>query len=230
MFGAIAEFFHEGGVTMYITASFGLVGWVIIFERGKKLYVSHKFNTQLFMSRVKELMLQDRVEDSIQFCNMEGDKLLPNIVKSGLERVGCDDKIVRQSMESTYLESTPKITDNIGYLGLIANAGLLFGLLGTVLGLIRQFAALASDTVADKQMLMAKGIAEAMNNTALGLMVALPCLVFHGIYSARAGKLLEEIERGSAQFLDWIGLYNYGELGSRVKSFDSKEHKSAANQ
>jgi len=227
MFSAIAEFFHEGGWTMYITATFGVVGWVIAVERGKKLYVELKYNSQLFMSRVKELMLQDRVEDAIQFCNTESKALLPNVVKSGLERVGCDEKVVRQSMESTYLEATPHITDKISYLGLIANAGLLFGLLGTVLGLIRQFSALASDSVADKQMMMAKGIAEAMNNTALGLMVALPMLVFHGVYAARATKLMEELERGSSQFLDWIGLYNYGQLGNRVESFEKQ--KSAAN-
>jgi biopolymer transport protein ExbB/TolQ len=169
------------------------------------------------MSRVKELMLQDRIEDAIQYCNLESKNILPNVIKSGLERVGCDEKIVRQSMESSFLESSPKISERLPYLGLIANAGLLFGLLGTVLGLIRQFSALASDTVADKQMLMAKGISEAMNNTALGLMVALPCLVIHGIYSARASFLMEELERGASQFLDWIGLYNYGQLQGKDK-------------
>jgi biopolymer transport protein ExbB/TolQ len=227
MFEGIAEFFHEGGWTMYITATAGVIGWSIAIERGKKLFIDQKFNSSTFMSRVKELMLQDRLEDAIQYCNLESKNALPNVIKSGLERTGCDEKIVRQSMESSYLEASPKFTERIAYLGLIANAGLLFGLLGTVLGLIRQFTALASDTVADKQILMAKGISEAMNNTALGLMVALPCLIFHGIYSARSSHLLEELERGASQFLDWVGLYNYGQLNKRPSKNSQVEKLSA---
>ena len=213
----VANFFQEGGTTMYITATAGAVGFAIALERGVKLYREYNGNTPLFMARVRELMLQNRFEDAVQLCSTEKG-LLPHIVKSGLERVGCDESIVRQSMESSYLEQVPKVTARVGYLSMIANAGMLFGLLGTVMGLIQQFAAVGSADAAQKQLLMATGIAHAMNNTALGLIVALPCLIIHGIYSSRANHLVEELERGSAQFLDWIGLQNYGELQTRMQS------------
>lgn len=216
-FQSVADFFHEGGPTMYITASVGVVGLVITFERAMKLYRDYPTDSRLFMSRVKELMLQDRMEDAIQYCQNEKG-LLPEVVKSGLERTGVDEALVRQSMESSYLDQVPKITSRIGYLSLMANAGMLFGLLGTVMGLIRQFSAVASADAAQKQLLMAKGIAEAMNNTALGLMVALPLLIIHGVLSARATHLIENLERGASQFLDWIGLQNYGQLQSRLSS------------
>jgi len=160
-------------------------------------------------------MLANRYEDAIQYCSTEKG-LLPEVIKSGLERNGCDETLVRQSMESAYLDQVPKITERVGYLSLIANAGMLFGLLGTVLGLIRQFSAVASADAAQKQLLMAKGIAEAMNNTALGLMVALPCLIVHGVYLAKTTALIEELERSASQFLDWVGLQNYGQLQSRL--------------
>jgi len=223
--GTIANFFHEGGPTMYITATAGIIGFTIAFERFGKLYKSYNEDTSLFMARVKELMLQNRLEDALQFANMERHGLLPSIIKSGLERVGCEETLVRQSMESTYLEQIPKVTKNLSFLSLIANAGMLFGLLGTVLGLITQFSAIASVEAGQKQLMMAKGIAEAMNNTALGLMVALPCLVLHGILSARANKILEELERGSSQFMDWIGLYNYGQLEKRLSPSSSSSKK-----
>ncbi len=200
---------------MYITATAGVVGLGITIERGIKLYKEYPTNSRLFMSRVKELMLQNRYEDAIQYCQNEKG-LLPDVIKAGLERNGCDETLVRQSMESAYLDQVPKITERVGYLNLIANAGMLFGLLGTVLGLIAQFAAVASADAAQKQILMAQGIAHAMNNTALGLMVALPCLVIHGIYAARTAALIEELERGASQFLDWTGLQNYGQLQSRL--------------
>ncbi len=212
----IATFFHEGGPTMYVTATVGLCGVFIAIERVNKLYFKMKHNTPLFMSRIRELLLQNRVEDAIQYCNVEAQYPLPKVVKAGLERMGCDESLIRQSMESAYLETTPRLTERLGYLALIANGGLLFGLLGTVFGLIRQFSALGATDAADKQMMMALGIAEAMNNTALGLLIALPMLVIHGVLSAKSTAIIEELESGSSQFLDWVGLYNYGELETRL--------------
>ena len=216
MFDSIFKFFQEGGPTMFITASAGLVGGVIAVERGKKLFKDLNLNSPHFMGRVKELVVQNRFEEAVELCDSEKGGLVPRVVRSGLERMGCSEEIVRQNMEAVYLERVPEVTKNIHYLSLIANTGLLFGLLGTVLGLIRQFGALASADVADKQLLMARGIAEAMNNTALGLMVALPCLIIHGIYSSKANQLIEEMERSAAQFMDWVGLKNYGELEART--------------
>ncbi len=234
MFSTVIEFFNEGGAVMYITASAGAIGLGIAFERGQKLFKEYSQDTNLFMARVKELMIQNRLEDAIQYCNLHDKYPLSRVIKAGLERAGCEETLIRQSMESTYLDQVPKVTDKIPYLSLIANTGMLFGLLGTVLGLIRQFGALGAVDAANKQLMMAKGISESMNNTALGLMVALPCLIVHGIYSGRAQKILEEIERGSAQFLDWMGLYNYGQLQSRLNkglsAVQAKDnsHKAAA--
>jgi biopolymer transport protein ExbB len=225
MFSAIAQFFHEGGPTMYITATAGVFGVAIAIERGQKLFRDYQLDSALFMSRVKELLVQNRLEDAIQYCQNERKGVLPDVIKSGLERVGCDEDLVRQSMESSYLEQLPKVTKSIGYLSLIANAGMLFGLLGTVMGLIRQFSAVASADAAQKQLLMAKGIAESMNNTALGLMIALPFLIIHSIYAARATKVVEEMERGASQLMDWIGLLNYGQLQSRLNKTSKKNGK-----
>jgi len=207
---------------MLITASVGAFGAYIAWDRYKALYKLYPGNNNnLFMSRVKEFILQGRHEDAVQYCNMEKKSLLPSVIKSGIERLGSDDGIVRQSMESSYLENQQKVTERVGLLSMMANAGMLFGLLGTVFGLIAQFAALASADVADKQLLMARGIAHAMNNTALGLLVALPLLVLHGIFSGRAAKIVEDIDKGAAQFLDLVGLYNSGQLEAKKPSSDN---------
>ncbi len=224
----IVDFFHEGGATMYITASAGVFGVSITYTKGKQLYKELNGDSTLFMARVKELVIQNRIEDAIQFCHLNEKLPMSKVIRAGLERAGCEEALIRQSMESTYLEQVPRVSGKIPYLNLIANAGMLFGLLGTVLGLIRQFGALASADAANKQLLMAKGIAEAMNNTALGLMVALPCLIVHGLYAARAQHILEELERGASQFLDWMGLYNFGQLQSRLGKGKKDNERAAA--
>jgi len=224
---SIVNFFQEGGPMMFITATAGLIGGAIALERGRKLFITFNRDNGLFMARTKELMIQNRLEDALQYANMESHNgLLPSVIKAGLERAGCDESLVRQSMESVYLEQVPKVTNRLGYLSLIANAGMLFGLLGTVLGLIRQFSAIAMVDAGQKQLMMAKGIAEAMNNTALGLMVALPALVIHGIYVARATRILEDMEKCSSQFMDWIGLYNYGQLQKKLSPGSSSRKAS----
>lgn len=224
-FASIAQFFHEGGSTMYVTASAGAIGVAISIERAMKLYREYSRNNRQFMGRVKELMMQNRMEDALQYCSTENSQM-SHIIKAGLERHGCDEALVRQSMESAFLDESPKITERLGYLALIANAGMLFGLLGTVFGLIQQFAAVGSADAAQKQLLMAQGIAHAMNNTALGLLVALPMLIVHGVYSAKASALVEDLEKGASQFLDWVNLHNYGQLQTRLRG-DAKQPKVA---
>jgi len=230
LISSVVDFFQEGGPVMLVTATAGVVGLGIAYERGQKLFREYSQDTNLFMARVKELMVQNRMEDAIQYCNLHDKYPLSRIIKSGLERAGCEEALIRQSMESTYLDQVPQVTKKLAYLSLIANSGMLFGLLGTVLGLIHQFGALSTVDAANKQLMMAKGIAEAMNNTALGLMVALPCLIFHGVYTGRAQRILEELERGSSQFLDWMGLYNYGQLQSRLSKGVAAVHAKESNQ
>src|SRR5688500_2755188 len=121
MFTKLATFFHEGGPTMYVTLLVGICGVIIAVERTMKLHFKVKHNSKLFMSRIKELLLQNRIEDAIQYCNVESQYPLPKVVKAGLERIGCDESLIRQSMESAYLEQSPRLTERLGYLALIAN-------------------------------------------------------------------------------------------------------------
>lgn len=224
MIDSVVTFYQQGGSTMLITTTAGFIGVAIVFERSIKLYKKFAQNNDLFMARVKDYMMQGKVEEAMQLCNKE-EGLLSKVVKSGLERVGCDETLVRQSMESSYLAQLPQVSKRLGYLSLIANAGMLFGLLGTVVGLIQQFAAVGAADPSQRAELMASGIAHAMNNTALGLIVALPMLIIHGVLSARAQHIVEDLEKGASQFLDWVNLYNYGEMGNRLSASSNGSHK-----
>ena len=89
---------------------------------------------------------------------------------------------------------TPDLKKRIAALWSIANIATLLGLLGTISGLIKSFAAVASASPEQRSALLSKGIAEAMYNTAFGLGIAVTCMIGHVFLSAMAKKQQQELE------------------------------------
>jgi biopolymer transport protein ExbB/TolQ len=83
----------------------------------------------------------------------------------------------------------------------LANIATLLGLLGTIIGLINAFESLNSDQVAveDRQAVLSEGISLAMNTTAFGLIVAIPCMAAHLFLSGMTKKIVDEIDQHSVK-------------------------------
>ena len=90
-------------------------------------------------------------------------------------KVNRPDEEVQAAMDEAALREIPRIAKRTGYLALLANLSMLFGLLGTVSGLITSFGAVSGESVdpSQKARILAEGISEAMNCTAFGLIIAL---------------------------------------------------------
>ena len=87
---------------------------------------------------------------------------------------------------------------------MIANGATLAGLLGTILGMIKVFAAVASVSGADKALMLSSGISEAMNCTAYGLITAIPPLVVYAFYQARIQGINDEIAAAVASTVNFV--------------------------
>ena len=105
--------------------------------------------------------------------------------KRGLERSDRDDEGIYTGLDIALSEVIPALGKRLGYLAMIANVATLVGLLGTILGLIQSFEAVASADPANKSEMLANGISLAMNTTALGLSVAIPVMIFYAFLHAR---------------------------------------------
>jgi biopolymer transport protein ExbB/TolQ len=103
-------------------------------------------------------------------------------------------RFVEDRLFETYLEVQPLIRRRTHHLPMLANVATLVGLLGTILGLIDTFSGMAHADPAQKQALLAGGIAMAMNNTAYGLLVAIPNLVFAAIFEMRESELSHNLD------------------------------------
>ena len=111
---------------------------------------------------------------------------------------------IEKAMEESLLEIIPRLDKRTHYLSSLANIGMLMGLLGTVVGLISAFGAIATANPADKASLLAASISVAMNNTAGGLIVAITLLMSHMFLESKTTALIDSLEIAALKFLNTI--------------------------
>ena len=102
------------------------------------------------------------------------------------------------------MEEMPKLEKRTHYLATFANLATLLGLLGTIIGLINAFTAVAAANPAEKANLLSASISVAMNTTALGLMVAIPLLLFHAVLQTKTTELVDSLEMATVKFLNTV--------------------------
>ena len=169
-FFEVVAFFNDGGIFMYVILAIWILGLVIVAERFKAFY-AWDVDGPTLMDMVKRNVLMNEVQKAIQACS-NSKSLLAYVLKSGLKRANQNKEQIQDAVESSILEVSPKLEKRMGQLALCSNISTLFGLLGTIQGLIQSFGAVANADPASKAKLLAIGISVAMNTTALGLLIS----------------------------------------------------------
>lgn len=196
----ISTFFSQGGFWMWPIAFMSVVGLAVIVERFYFLFLRHNINATAFMEEIKRNVQTGHIDAAIRICNTSESSALARVIKEGLTRANRSPDEIQNAIEEVSLEVTPEITKRGTLLQNIANIATLLGLLGTILGLIDAFSALATITDPEQQTkMLTAGISVAMNTTAFGLMVAIPCLLSHVMLSSITKKILDEIEHHSVK-------------------------------
>jgi biopolymer transport protein ExbB/TolQ len=106
------------------------------------------------------------------------------------------------AVEEAMLEVRPLVQARVSWLWAIANIATLVGLIGTIFGLIKSFKATAAVQADQKAAALAKGISEAMNNTAFGLSIAVFCIGAHLVLNNQVTKTLEHAEHALFHFVN----------------------------
>ena len=108
------------------------------------------------------------------------------------------------AMEEGMMEIVPRLEKRTHYIATFANVITLVGLLGTIIGLIKGFTAVAQVNPAEKAELLSASISIAMNNTAFALMVAIPFLLIHAFLQARTSEIVDGLEAAKISFLNLV--------------------------
>jgi len=190
---AILNFIQQSGFVGWTIILTGIISVALVIERTRTLFFSYGMNVDEFTSKIQTLVLGKKNEEAIVACAQLENKPLARAFKIILEKSDRDDDTIFQAQDIAMAEIVPMYTKRLHYLSMLANVATLLGLLGTIHGLILSFQAVAQADPAQKQALLAQGIAVSMYTTALGLAVAIPAMVTYSFLISRQNELLEQL-------------------------------------
>ena len=203
-FSMIVRFFQGGGAMMYPIAVVLVIGAAIAIERYIVLTQTSVRNRGLW-NEIAPLLAQGNFRGAVQVTS-KSNAVIGQILSYGLARISTSSRRddVEKAMEESLMDVVPRLEKRTHYLATFANLATLLGLLGTVVGLINAFAAVATVNPADKANLLSASISVAMNCTAFGLMTAVPLLVIHAVLQTKTTELIDSLEMASVKFLNAV--------------------------
>jgi len=160
---------------------------------------------QKMWSLLQPLLTKGEFDKARQLANKDKSGMA-QMLGMGLARQGAvrrrDD--IEIAMEESMMEIIPQLEKRTPYVALLSNIATLLGLLGTIMGLIEAFTAVANANPAEKADLLSASISVAMNTTAFGLMSAIPLLLFHAKLTSTTGQIVDNLEMASVKTLNTI--------------------------
>jgi biopolymer transport protein ExbB len=195
---------YKGGYVVPVLMS--LVVIVITFAIERFITISKaggKGSSDNFLFKIRGLLLSNSIDQAITECDAQKGSL-GNVVKSGLKKykemqsekdLNKDQKVLaiqKDIEEATELE-LPALEQNLVILATIASIATLTGLLGTVIGMIKAFSALATAGTPDA-VALSNGISEALINTALGIFASALAIIAYNYFTTKIDKLTYSID------------------------------------
>ncbi|MGV3705893.1 MAG: MotA/TolQ/ExbB proton channel family protein [Arcticibacter sp.] len=195
---------YKGGVIVPVL--FGMLLMVIVFSIERFIVITKAAGSgsvEVFVRKIQTLLSAGNIESAMAECDKQKGSVA-NVIKSGLKKYreveadqGLDTEqaslaIQKDIEEATALEM-PMLEQNLTVIATLVSVGTLVGLLGTVTGMIKSFAALATAGAPD-QAALANGISEALINTATGIAVSTIAIIMYNVFTSKIDKLTYSID------------------------------------
>lgn len=195
---------YKAGAVVPVLLGLFLMVWVFAVERFIVINrASGNGNVGNFVRRVQGLISNGNIDTAIAECDKQKGSVA-NVIRSGLLKykdvsantaLDTDQAIlaIQKEIEETTALEMPMLEKNLTIIATLVSIGTLTGLLGTVTGMIRAFAALATGGSPDSAAL-ANGISEALINTATGIATSTIAIIFYNIFTSKIDKLTYSID------------------------------------
>ena len=199
---SIVEFFTTGGLFMYPILMVFAVGLAIAIERYITLTMVTRRNRRVW-EQVQPLLDQGQFDEAREVTT-EDQSTISQVLSMGLSLQGAVHRRedIEIAMEESMMGIVPRLEKRTPYVALASSIATLLGLLGTIMGLIQAFTAVANANPAEKADLLSASISVAMNTTAFGLMVAIPLLVIHAVLTSKTGDIIDSLEMATVKSLN----------------------------
>lgn len=200
----VIRFIQEGGLFMYPIGLVAAVGLAIAVERFYVLASALRANRRDF-ERALIALRADRMREVLEITR-EPKSGVAHMLAQALARLPTarQRSDLERAMDEALLEVLPTVERRTGYLAALANVATLLGLLGTIIGLIAAFTAVANVDPAQKAAMLSKSISIGMNTTAFGLMVAIPLVLIHTFLEGRTTAITESLEIAQLKLLNQL--------------------------
>lgn len=201
----VITFFQTGGTFMYPILVVLALGLAISIERYIKLTYEREINRKMW-NKLQPILVEADFLKARELVASDNKSSIAKLMSMALERQG----VVRRredieiAMEETMMEIIPQLEKRTPFIALFSNICTLLGLLGTIMGLIEAFTAVANANPAEKADLLSASISVAMNTTAFGLMAGIPLLIIHAVLTSRTGEIVDGLEMASVKTLNVI--------------------------
>ncbi len=205
---SMIAFFQKGGTFMYPILLVFVIGMSIAVERWFQLARIRGVNRKMWNKLYP--MLAKGQFTAVRQALGKDQSTISQMLGMGLARHSAARRRedVEIAMEEAMMEIIPRLEKRTPYVALLSNIATLLGLLGTIMGLIEAFTAVAAANPAEKADLLSASISVAMNTTAFGLMAAIPMLLMHAKLTSTTGQIVDSLEMASVKALNSISTHH----------------------
>jgi biopolymer transport protein ExbB len=205
---SVVAFFQKGGVFMYPILLVFSVGMAVAIERWIQLSRIRSQNRKVW-GLLQPVLVGGEFDKAREMVN-EDKSTISQMLAMGLARQGAVRRRedIEIAMEESMMEIIPQLEKRTPYVALFSNIATLLGLLGTIMGLIEAFTAVANANPAEKADLLSASISVAMNTTAFGLMAAIPLMLIHAKLTSTTGPIVDSLEMASVKALNSISNFS----------------------
>ena len=204
MLNTLIHFFQSGGPFMYPILAVLAIGVSITIERYLHLSTA-KMKNRRMIAKLLPLMEKGELNSAAKIAK-ESNSTVSKILLQGIEHFKSarrrDD--FEAAMEESIMEAIPRLEKRTHYLAMFANTATLLGLLGTIIGLIKAFTAVAQVDPSMKAEILSTSISVAMNTTAFGLIVAIPLLFFYTVLQTKTTEIIDSLEMTVVKFVNHL--------------------------
>ena len=202
---SLAKQFNEGGLFMWPILFVLASACAIVIERVIYYYMVCRVDGGKLIADIAKALNANNMEAAEK---ISAKKRIPvyALIKTALERykAGMSLEDIQDGVDETAIKELPKLSNRLNYLSLFANVATLLGLLGTIQGLQISFTSVASIEAAKKATMLAQGISVAMNTTAFGLIVAIPCMIVYTILSNKQKALTKDLDEVVVRLVNYL--------------------------
>lgn len=192
----------DGGYIMIPLAVLLIVSIYIFVERCIALHRAAKYD-DTFMKRIRDYIMEGDTDNAVNLCK-HTDTPYSRLILKGVNRIGRPMNEVLMAIENTGNIEVANLEKGFTWLSTTAAGAPMLGFLGTVVGMIQAFFALANAGTSANITVLSSGIYQALVTTVAGLIVGIAALFAFNYLVSRVNRIMNSMESNTMEFMDLL--------------------------